>query len=61
MYIHRCDKCGAELKTIYVADGIVDYIGFGKGNSIDLCENCNNELINIIKLWWNDAKNTKES
>lgn len=53
----ECERCGkSPLYSIYVGDSLVGYLkDKDGGDSIDLCEECSNEIAKIINEWWNNG------
>ena len=46
----KCNRCGKEIKKVYVVDEIADFLN--GVIVIDLCEVCHAELVIVIRKWW---------
>lgn len=48
-----CDRCGIEIEDDpHIADWWLANIVREPSGRVDLCSECNVEIINIVKKWW---------
>ena len=55
--MRNCDRCGRDAgNDIYLGDWFSGIVFGDTGESIDLCKFCSDEIIKIVKDWWDNKR-----